>query len=585
MNDYIIPYLEWEVLQEPITIPEVDNKKELPEGQKKIVINRDENYNLRAVLFTEGDHKFFAKGIFAIKPFTITGSDFYGRRCTLESCRYVGYKGGGRLYEVDLSVRGLKIMPETETDGVWLTEWYLNGPKSNRVFRNSTTRKMSKTILRERLAHNDEKIHSIEVSGGDPYCTSCDYLRIETDDFQFLITKVPKGIGPDWYRTSNIGIEYREDWKRIHDGKEQEEIRELCSFIFGRQLLPVGYTIYDKDGNIVEGCACNPWGNAPRYQCSKPPILPITIEGHTKADDLISQLLPTYCKLRDDYHLNDGLWAYWSARDMPIGIGLTTFAAGVEAIMNGWFESKMPEFDGNRVYMNKDEFKELFRDELSSVEGKLSKCWFSWNNIPGDGNERFIRLFRNYFDIGWVGNAKPYKSDDDRTIHITDGENSAKITIDKRAGKATLKISDGRIYNLKFKREGDKRNIYIETKPYSHKIVNNVQNTYKMGVMDQFRFFFDKIDLVLDDDEWDAIKARNEVAHGRFIISPNLEKSRRMHQHGLAYMMVIHKILLRLIGYSGRYIDHSDGHKEKPLKSKHDQDDALCDIVTDQEYR
>jgi hypothetical protein len=172
MNDYISPYLEWEVLQELIIIPEVDNKKELPQGQNKIVINQDESYNLRAVLPTEGDHKFFAKGIFAIKPFTITGSDFYGRRYTLESCRYVGFKCEGRLYEFDLSVRGLKIRPETETDGVWLTEWYLNGPKSDCVFRNYTTRKPSKTILRERLAHNDEKIHSIEVSGGFPMSTN-----------------------------------------------------------------------------------------------------------------------------------------------------------------------------------------------------------------------------------------------------------------------------------------------------------------------------------------------------------------------------------------------------------------------------
>jgi hypothetical protein len=387
-----------------------------------------------------------------------------------------------------------------------------------------------------------------------------------------LITKVPKGIGPDWYRTSNIGIEYRADWKRIHDGKEQEEIRELCSFIFGRQLLPVGYTIYDKDGNIVEGCAYNPWGNDPKSLCLNCDIPPIRIEGNSKADDLISQLLPTYCKLRDDYHLNDGLWAYWLARTMPVGMDLPILAAGVEAIMNGWFGSEIIEFDGNnRVYMDKDEFKELFCDGLSSVEGKLSKCWFSWNNIPGDGNERFIKLFRNYFDIGWAGNVKIYKSDGNKMIHITDGENSAEITIYKAEGKTTLKISDGSIYDLKFKREGGKRNIYIETRPYAYKIMNNLQNAYKMGVMDQFRFFFDKIDLVLDDDEWNAIKARNGVAHGRF----TSEDGERMFQHGLAYTTIIHKILLRLLDYSGWYISYSDGCKDKLLEPKHDQADAL----------
>jgi hypothetical protein len=261
---------------------------------------------------------------------------------------------------------------------------------------------------------------------------------------------------------------------------------------------------------------------------------------------------------------------------MPTGMGIPFLAAGVEAIMNGWFESEMSEFDGNnRVYMDKDEFKDLFCDELSSVESKLSKCWFSWNNIPGDGNERFIRLFRNCFDIGWVENAKIYKSDDGRTIHITDGDNSAEITIYKKKGKATLKIGDGRVYDLEFKRENSKQNIYIESRPYSYKIVNNLQNAYKMGVMDQFKFFFDKIDLVLDDDEWGAIKARNRVAHGRFIIPRNSEESECMFQHGLVYRTILHKILLRLMGYSGRYIDYADDCKDKPLKPKHDQADTL----------
>jgi hypothetical protein len=578
MNDYIHPYLEWEVLQEPTTIPEVDNKKELPEGQKEIRITRDEYYNLRAVLSTECHPKTKDVGKCGfVELFEITGSNLYDMHYTLESCNCAGYKPRGRLYEIDLCIQGLKIRHQTETEGAWLTEWYINGPENNSVFRNSTKRKSSKTIVRERLAHNDEKIHFIEVSGEDLY-SSRDYLRIETGDLQFLIAKVPEGFGPNWHSniSSNIGIEYRKDWGRIPDENEREVIRELCSFIFGRQLLMVGYTSYDKDNNIVEEYACNPWGNDPRYLCSKPDIPPIRIEGHSKADDLISKLLPTYCELRDDYHLDDGLWAYWVACDMPVGLDLPTFAASVEAIMNGWFEFEMPEFDrNNKVYMDKDEFKELFRDELSSVEGKLLKCWFSWNNIPGDGNERFIKLFRKYFDIDWVENAKIYKSDDGKTIHIIDGENSAKITIYKGEGKATLKISDGRVYDLEFKRENGKRNIYIESRPYSYKIVNNLQNEYKMGVMDQFRFFFDKIDLVPDDREWDAIKARNKVAHGRFIISHNSEESGRMLQHGLAYTTIIHKILLRLMGYSGRYRDYSDGFKDKQLKSNRDHEDSL----------
>lgn len=544
MNDYVIPHLEWEVMREPITIPKLDDTKELPEGQKEIRITRDESYNLQAALFTESRPNRLTKSIVPCRfaeLFEITGFDSYDRRCTLESCNCVGYKDrvvGGWLYEVALSIQGLKIRHQTETERVWLTEWYINGPHG-RVFRNSTTRKMTKTIFRERLAHNDAKIHSIEVSGEYPYSTSGtsrDYLKIETGDLQFLIAKAPEGIEPNW--SSNIGIEYRKDWGRIPNENEREKIRELCSFIFGRQLLLVGYTSYDEDDNIVEEYACNPWGNDPKYRCSKSDMPPIRTNGHPKADDLISQLLPPYCELRDRYRLNDALWAYWLARDMPAGMGLPFLAAGVEAIMDGWFEPKNKNID---MYL------------------------FSWDDVPGNDNEKLVKFLVDYHNTGWAKSAETEicKSDDDKTIHIYKDENLAKMMINKKRGKLTLKISDCRTHelkvkNLKVKKENGKLNVY---KP--------------PGVMKRFKTFFDKNDLVLDDREQDAIDARHEVAHGGFVIASNQEQMRAMILYGFAYETIIHKILLRLIGYSGRYIDYSDGCKDKPLEPKHDQENAL----------
>ena len=52
MDNYISTY-EWEVLREPITVPKIEDTKELPEGQKKIVITRDDHYKLQAVLYTK----------------------------------------------------------------------------------------------------------------------------------------------------------------------------------------------------------------------------------------------------------------------------------------------------------------------------------------------------------------------------------------------------------------------------------------------------------------------------------------------------------------------------------------------------
>jgi len=494
MDNYIFPY-EWEVLREPITVPKIDDTKELPEGQKKIVITRDDHYKLQAVLSTKGDPEFFRKkaknivpGSF-VEPFEITGSDQHNwRRYTLESCYLLSShspreeSGEEPLCESDLGIQGLKIRHKTETNGVWLTEWCINGPRDSFVFRNQTIRKMLKTYSRERLPlapedkDEDENIHSMEVSLESKSINPFDCLRINACDNQFLIVQVPEGIGPAW--SSNIGIEYRKEWGRIPDAKEREKIRELCSFVFGRQLLFVGYTLYGQDYEIVEEYACDSWINDSRSLCSKPDNAPIRVNKVSsggKAENLISQLLPSYFELRDPLHLKVALLLYWVACDMPAGTGLPLLAAAVEKMMNGWFKSNRSKSRG--VWMDKNEFDKLLRDEMCILEKKL----------------------------------KPEEHGD--------------------------------------------------------KVMKNLQNAFQMGVTDRFRLFFDKIGLHIEENEWNAINARHDIAHGR--ITGKQKEGEEIIQHTDTYTTLIHKILLRLLGYSESYIDRSViGWKEKQLEEE-----------------
>ena len=84
---------------------------------------------------------------------------------------------------------------------------------------------------------------------------------------------------------------------------------------------------------------------------------------------------------------------------------------------------------------------------------------FSWGNIPGTDNERFLKCLIIYHDIDWAKSAKIRKSDDDKTIYISNYENSAEITIDETLGTAILKINDGRIHDIEVKKEDHKLNL------------------------------------------------------------------------------------------------------------------------------
>jgi predicted amidohydrolase len=85
---------------------------------------------------------------------------------------------------------------------------------------------------------------------------------------------------------------------------------------------------------------------------------------------------------------------------------------------------------------------------------------FSWDNVPGNANEKLIRFLRDDLDIGWEENAKIVKSDDGKTLRIFKDKKSAEIKLDEVNEKAILKISDGRTRVLKVKKENGELNIY-----------------------------------------------------------------------------------------------------------------------------
>jgi hypothetical protein len=471
MNNYFLPYLEWEILSKPVTFDKVEDRKELPEGYKKIMIDRDDNYNLRATLS-------FKSSVFAAsfsklpsiagsfpETFDVDGfSDF--ARYTLESClienvtTHLIQENQETPNTAILHIGGLRIRYKNENESSHLIEWYLNGPRDF-VFRRITDRKLSRTFSRTRLMSKDNKIDSIEVSRNQ-YHGEVDFLRIKAGDLQFLVTKVPKEIGPNW--SSNIGIEYHRDWGRIPDADERKKIEELCSFVFGRQFLSVGYTIYDQDNNAVEGYSHNPWGEDARYHSSKQDEAPIRIN-HSggNAEDIIGQLLSKYYEMREPLHLKEALWHYWVSRRMPIGTNLPILAAALESIMNGWHKSTKSKSRG--VYMKKQAFESLLEEEIKELKIKL------------------------------------------------------------------------------------------ENKPGGDKILASMLQAYCLGITERYRVFFEEIGLSIDANEWEAIKARHTSVHGHMIFDKT--NWRLIAQHVNTFETLLHKVLLKILGYSGTYIDRS----------------------------
>lgn len=366
--------LEWEVLNKSINITSVIDQPNLPKGKKEILIERDEEYNLKAIMyFKDPNFKLDTKllsgtlGSFE-KTYDIDVLDSTGVSYTLESSLITDAKKSEHKGKVKclstILLQGVKIKYKNDNDGTHLIEWYLNGPKDE-IFHKTTNRKVSKNYFRERIESKGNKIDSIKIES-ESFSASTDFLRVNTDKVQFIIGKVPHKIGPDW--SSNIGIEYRKQWGKIPEKIEREQISEISSFIFGRQILLIGYTIYDDDENLVEAYVRSPWGRSARSFCSQHDWPPINIiQG--KTDQIINTLLQKYCEISEPLCLKEALWNYWISRQMPVGSSLPILAAGLETIINQWYKWKKTKSKG--VYLEKENYIALLNEDLNHIESKL----------------------------------------------------------------------------------------------------------------------------------------------------------------------------------------------------------------------
>ena len=160
---------------------------------------------------------------------------------------------------------------------------------------------------------------------------------------------------------------------------------------------------------------------------------------------------------------------------------------------------------------------------------------FSWNNVHGSVNERLLRFLRDDLDIGWADDAEILKLDDGKAIRIVKDENKVEITIDEKK-KATLKISDGRTYDLKVKKENGKLNIYKEPKGKlvyagGDDVMAFVNLKYMFEVLEKLRIQFPKFEKLgfdIKDNRKSSASAGIVIAHYKTPLSEVLKWARRM---------------------------------------------------------
>ena len=88
---------------------------------------------------------------------------------------------------------------------------------------------------------------------------------------------------------------------------------------------------------------------------------------------------------------------------------------------------------------------------------------FSWDEIPGNDDERIIEFLKDELKIEWAKTENISKIDDGKTIIVSNKEKSLSLKLNDEKTKVNLKIDDGRVHEFTVKTENGKLNIYDST--------------------------------------------------------------------------------------------------------------------------
>lgn len=101
---------------------------------------------------------------------------------------------------------------------------------------------------------------------------------------------------------------------------------------------------------------------------------------------------------------------------------------------------------------------------------------------------------------------------------------------------------------------------------YSDMLLNKINTLNNFGGGEKLRIMFDLIGLPVGDVENKAMKSRNAMAHTTSSGEMDKVDMERIIKHSHAYVVLVNRIILKILGYAGNYIDyHTLGFPERNI--------------------
>lgn len=255
----------------------------------------------------------------------------------------------------------------------------------------------------------------------------------------------------------------------------EEELHNLGSTVIKNKQLDVTKKIIRELINLSKKFSSNP-ENAFNASIKAIDLILKATENKMKIHSVCNELGEYYfgaekTETKIDLHsLGDGEWCkFMILDDKPKKVILEMKSCCIKTIKK-LDDEKIQDYCRKTLAFNKQAYEEelppvctITHSYLTCAIKQIKSYLFSWENIPGNDNERLIRFLVDELGIKSAAGAEITKSNGGDTINIANDDYSAEIMMDANKKKAILKVSDVRTHDLIVKTEKSTLNIYKQT--------------------------------------------------------------------------------------------------------------------------
>lgn len=314
---------------------------------------------------------------------------------------------------------------ETHTElgsPVKLSIWYINGIRKDPawIFSGITKTCINSSCTISNSSYTIQRTLSIPLQ--QSICRNATSpIKIDGIDTPLIIHTVKDdAYPPTWSRKMAFDYWKNADTEMFPDRDKWCGIGEVAGYLFGRELIPIGYTIYDKNGNIVEFSSIDvpTWKNL-SLKSAYQDLPPIALERDLKKgsetpspfETVFPPLAHQYLSTRDSLCLHEVLVRYWTGMSLPLGLNIPLIQNGIE-ILTKTSQGNDPARTKTRNYVEQflKPMMKHFHLPLGTKEEKLSDLRnsmihgmidFNQGNI--DDSTRAVYAYISFFHRIFLG--------------------------------------------------------------------------------------------------------------------------------------------------------------------------------------